>query len=100
MSEILTSATIIAGFVLAISSVIKTQIKDTKRIPIINIVVGIFIGAMYALSFQSDQLVLFVWGGLIAGLAAGGFYDLGKGILYSPDNNERVDPDDQENNVR
>lgn len=86
MSEILASASIIAGFVLAISSVVKTQIKDTKHLPIINIVIGIFIGAVYALSFQPEQLVLFIWGGLIAGLAAGGFYDLGKGILPNSEN--------------
>ncbi|MBO0456199.1 hypothetical protein JZO77_05520 [Enterococcus hulanensis] len=93
MSEILASASIIAGFVLAISSAIKTQIKDTKRLPIINIVIGIFIGAVYALSFQSDQLVLFIWAGLIAGLAAGGFYDLGKGILPNSHNKGEEDND-------
>ena len=100
MSDILASASIIAGIVLAVSSVIKTKLKDTSNLPIINIVIGIFIGAAYALCFQRDQLVVFIWGGFLAGLAAGGFYDLGKGILNDPSHKERVDPDDQENNVR
>lgn len=100
MNEILAAATIIVSVVLAISSLIKTQINDARRLPIINVIIGIFIGGGYAICFAHDQFAVFVWAGLIAGLAAGGFYDLGKGILQKPAEKEEVDADDQENNVR
>ena len=100
MNEILAAATIIVSVVLAISSLIKTQIDDARRLPILNVLIGLFIGGGYAICFAHDQFAVFVWAGLIAGLAAGGFYDLGKGILQKPSEKEEVDPDDQENNVR
>ena len=100
MNEILAAATIIVSVVIAISTMIKSQISSAKRLPIINVVIGLFIGGGYAICFAHDQFAVFVWAGLIAGLAAGGFYDLGKGILNEPEHKERADPDDQENNVR
>lgn len=98
MNEILAAATIIVTVVIAISSMVKTQITDAKRLPIINVLIGLFIGGGYAICFAHDQFAVFVWAGLIAGLAAGGFYDLGKGILHNP--SYKKDVDDQENNVR
>lgn len=100
MNEILAAATIIVSVVVAISTMIKSQISSAKRLPIINVVIGLFIGGGYAICFAQDQFAVFIWAGLIAGLAAGGFYDLGKGILHDPVRKELVDPDDQENNVR
>lgn len=100
MNEILAAATIIVSAVIAVSSLVKTQITNTKRLPIINVLVGIFIGGGYAICFEPSKLAIYIWAGFFAGLAAGGFYDLGKGILHDPDQKERMDPDDQENNVR
>lgn len=100
MNEILAAATIIVTLVMAISSMIKTQITNVKRLPIINVVIGIFIGGGYAICFAPDQLAVYIWGGFLAGLAAGGFYDLGKGILHEPSEENKVDKDDQENNVQ
>lgn len=100
MNEILAAATIIVSAVMAISTMIKSQITDAKRLPVINVIVGVFIGGGYAISFAHDQFAVFVWAGLIAGLAAGGFYDLGKGILHDPTAENKVDKDDQENNIQ
>lgn len=100
MNEILAAATIIVSVVFAVSSLIKTQINDARRLPIINVIIGVFIGGSYAICFVPNQLAIFIWAGLIAGLAAGGFYDLGKGILQKLTEKEEVDKDDQENNVR
>lgn len=98
MNEILAAATIIVTVVIAVSSLIKTQISNAKRLPIINILVGIFVGGGYAISFEPSKLAIYIWAGFLSGLAAGGFYDLGKGILH--DSNEQEDVDDHENNVR
>ena len=99
MNEILAAATIIVSIVLAVSSLIKTQIPNARRLPIINVIIGIFIGGAYAISFDPNKLSIFIWAGFLAGLAAGGFYDLGKGILHDSSNNT-IDKDDQENNIQ
>lgn len=100
MNEILAAATIIVTVVMAVSSLVKTQITNAKRLPIINVVIGIFIGGGYAICFDPPKLAIFIWAGFLAGLAAGGFYDLGKGILHDTTDQKNIDPDDQENNVR
>ncbi|MBO0413240.1 hypothetical protein JZO81_19465 [Enterococcus hulanensis] len=99
MNEILAASTIIVSIVLAVSSLIKTQITNARRLPVINVIIGVFIGGAYAISFNPNELSIFIWAGFLAGLAAGGFYDLGKGILIDQKKDD-VDPDDQENNVR
>lgn len=100
MNEILAAATIIVSVVLAVSSLVKTQISNAKRLPVINLIIGIFVGGGYAICFVPTQLAVFIWAGVLAGLAAGGFYDLGKGILSESTKPDQVDKDDQENNVR
>ncbi|MCD1023455.1 hypothetical protein [Enterococcus sp. SMC-9] len=81
MENILTAATAIGVLVLATTQLIKNQIPNNKWLPVINVVTGIFIGVVYAISFQPADIVLYGWGGFIAGLAAGGFYDLGAGFV-------------------
>lgn len=81
MDNILTAATVIGVIVMATTALIKNQIPDNKWLPVINVVTGIFIGVVYAISFAPDEVVLYAWGGFVAGLAAGGFYDLGAGFL-------------------
>lgn len=96
MNEILGAATIIMGVVMAATSLLKAQISNKKILPTINVLVGIFIGMAYAASF-GDSIVLYGWAGLIAGFAAGGFYDLGSGVMKRK-TMPAVDKDDQENN--
>lgn len=81
MDNILTAATVIGVIVMATTALIKNQIPDNKWLPVINVVTGIFIGVVYAISFVPADIVLYAWGGFVAGLAAGGFYDLGAGFL-------------------
>lgn len=81
MENILTAATAIGVLVLAITQLIKNQIPNNKWLPVINVVTGIFIGVVYAVSFQPADVVLYGWGGFIAGLSAGGFYDLSAGFV-------------------
>lgn len=85
MTNILTAATAIGVLVLATTQLIKHQIPNNKWLPVINVVTGIFIGVVYAVSFEPTEVVLYAWGGFIAGLAAGGFYDLGAGFFGKGD---------------
>lgn len=81
MENVLIAAGVIMGLVLATTQLIKNQIANNKWLPVINIVTGIFIGIVYAVSFAPSDIVLYAWGGFVAGLAAGGFYDLGAGFV-------------------
>lgn len=81
MDSILTATSVIALIVLAVTQLIKESIPDNKWLPVINVVVGIVIGIGYAASFANTEIILYAWGGAIAGLGAGGFYDLGAGFL-------------------
>jgi uncharacterized membrane protein len=81
MDNILTATSVIAVIVLAVTQLIKESIPNNKWLPVINVVVGIIIGIGYAASFANMEIILYAWGGAIAGLGAGGFYDLGKGFL-------------------
>lgn len=84
MDNILTATTVIVPVILGLTGVAKTMIKDNKWLPIINIVIGIFIGAIYALTIVKADVAIYAWAGVLAGLTAGGFYDLGangKGLV-------------------
>lgn len=81
MEHILTAATVIVGVVMAVTGLVKKMIPDNKWLPIINIVLGVVIGLVYAASMVPDQLIVFGWAGFLSGLAAGGFYDLGAGFI-------------------
>lgn len=77
MENILTAATVVTGLVLGVTALVKKAIPDNKWLPFINILVGVILSVLYAFSFVPESVVLYAWGGLVAGLAAGGFYDLG-----------------------
>ncbi|MGL4695165.1 holin [Enterococcus larvae] len=86
MDNILIAATTIAVFVLAFTEFIKRYAgTESKWLPLINLFVGLVIGVAWSLSFDPSNLVNFVWGGAVAGLAAGGFYDLGVSALRKGD---------------
>ena len=81
MENILLAAGVIGLVVVAVTSLIKSSIPNNKYLPLINVVVGVILGVAYAASFAQADIVLYGWGGFIAGLAAGGFYDLGAGFI-------------------
>jgi hypothetical protein len=91
MDNILAAATTIIAFVLAFTQLIKKYTQaDSKWLPLLNLLTGLFLGIAWSLSFAPDEMIVFIWGGAIAGLAAGGFYDLGANVLP-----KRSDGDDK-----
>lgn len=81
MTNVLTAATVIVPIVMALTQLLKKQLNDNKLLPVANIVIGVIIGGLWAISFADTDLVLYLWAGLVAGLAAGGFYDLGASFV-------------------
>ncbi|OTN91215.1 holin [Enterococcus faecium] len=81
MEQILTAASIITPLVIAVTELIKTQVNNYKILPVINVIAGIFLGVLYALSFLQDAVVLYAWAGAVSGLAAGGLFDLGVSVI-------------------
>lgn len=75
MDNILTAASIIGAIVLGATQIIKQTTVNNKWLPWINIGIGIIIGAVYSLTIIHGDLAVYCWGGGLAGLAAGGFYD-------------------------
>lgn len=77
MEQILAAASIIVALVMGATGVTKKFFtNDYKWLPIINIVVGIFIGLFYAITIVKGDYAVYGWAGFISGLSAGGFYDL------------------------
>lgn len=76
MEQILTATTVIGAIVLGATQMIKQTSINNKLLPFLNIGVGIVIGALYALSFVKADIILYMWAGALAGMSAGGFYDL------------------------
>lgn len=95
MESILTATTAIVVLVMATTGVAKKFFtEDNKWLPIINIVVGIFIGLLYAITIVKGDLAIYGWAGFISGLSAGGFYDLGanaKGLVNQNKSNKLID---------
>lgn len=89
MDNILAAATTIIAFVLAFTQLVKKYTKaDSKWLPLLNLLTGLLLGIAWSLSFAPDQMIVFVWGGAIAGLAAGGFYDLSANVVRKDDSHE------------
>lgn len=87
MEQILTATSIIGAIVLGATQIIKQTSINNKLLPFLNILVGMGIGALYALSFVKADIITFTWAGALAGMAAGGFYDLkSNGVAF---NNEK-----------
>nr|WP_216682546.1 hypothetical protein [Enterococcus innesii] len=86
MKEILIAATLIAPLVLGLTTLIKTQVNNYKILPVINVIAGILLAVLYAISFAGDEIVLYAWAGFVAGLAAGGLFDLGVSVFDQDDN--------------
>lgn len=77
MKEILLAATVISPLIVGITGLIKTQIDNYQILPVTNLIAGILLGSLYALSFVQESIILYAWAGAVAGLAASGLFDLG-----------------------
>lgn len=75
MDDILVAASIIGAIVLGVTQIVKQTTINNKWLPWFNIGIGVVIGAIYALTIVNGDLSIYCWGGGLAGLAAGGFYD-------------------------
>lgn len=94
MENILLAASGIGVLVMGTTGVAKKFFTtDNKWLPIINIVVGIFIGLIYAITVVKGDYSIYGWAGFISGLSAGGFYDLGanaKGLVNQSKSNKLI----------
>lgn len=86
MDNILIAATTIIVIVMAATEFLKRYTgAESKWLPLVNLLTGLIVGVGWSLSFAPNDLIVFIWGGLIAGLAAGGFYDLGVSAFRKDD---------------
>lgn len=95
MDEILTATSVISVIVLGVTQIIKQTAINNKWLPFLNVVFGLIIGISYALTVVHGEVAIYAWAGILAGMSAGGFYDLpanGK-LLYQKSrlNNEGDD---------
>jgi hypothetical protein len=76
MDEILTATSVIGVVVLGMTQIIKQTAINNKWLPFLNVFLGGVIGASYALTIVHGEVSVYVWAGVLAGMSAGGFYDL------------------------
>ncbi|OFI46768.1 hypothetical protein BG262_02925 [Floricoccus penangensis] len=89
MDKIIAVVPVIGTLVFAVTSLIKKELPNNKHLPVINCVTGISLGLIYALTIVRGEFAIYGWAGFIAGLSAGGFYDLGKSYLGGKDYGSR-----------
>ncbi|MFB1098640.1 holin [Terribacillus sp. JSM ZJ617] len=89
MEEVMTFASIISPIVIALVQLIKVTITVNNRyLPLISLLIGILVGFL-AWPFTELDVVLRLWSGGFAGLAASGLYSLGKKTI-SNNNNDKA----------
>ncbi|MFP7252939.1 holin [Virgibacillus sp. 7505] len=89
MEEVMTFASIISPIVIALVQLIKKTITVNNRyLPLISLLIGILVGFL-AWPFTDLDVVLRLWSGGFAGLAASGLYSLGKKTI-SNNNNDKA----------
>lgn len=77
MEEVLIFATILAPILTALVQLVKKTVKlPTNIVPVLSFVIGILLGAI-AYPFTDLDLVLRLWAGGFAGLAATGLFEIG-----------------------
>lgn len=77
MQDVLIFATVLAPILTALVQLVKKTVKlPTNVIPAISFVIGIGLGVV-AYPFTDLDLVLRLWAGGFAGLAATGLFELG-----------------------
>ncbi|OTO13796.1 hypothetical protein EQ871_14605 [Enterococcus casseliflavus] len=85
MKGILIAASVIAPLVVGATGLIKTQLDNYRILPVINVITGILLGILFAMSFTPEEIILYAWAGFVAGLAAGGLFDLGSSVFDQDD---------------
>ncbi|MCL6458870.1 MAG: holin [Gorillibacterium sp.] len=76
LNNVLTFATIIAGFVIALVQVVKVTVNVPKNlIPLIGLAIGLLVG-LVAYPFTDLDTALRLWAGGLAGLSATGLFEL------------------------
>ncbi|MDF4197284.1 holin [Bacillus subtilis] len=77
MQDVLIFATVLAPILTALVQLVKKTVKlPTNVIPALSFVIGIGLGAV-AYPFTDLDLVLRLWAGGFAGLAATGLFEIG-----------------------
>ncbi|MEC1625412.1 holin [Bacillus mojavensis] len=77
MQDVLIFATVLAPILTALVQLVKKTVKlPTNVIPALSLVIGIGLGVV-AYPFTELELVLRLWAGGFAGLAATGLFELG-----------------------
>lgn len=77
MEDILLALSVIGVIVTAVTQLTKSMFSNKKYLPIYNIILGVAIGLIYAYTIVKGDYSVYGWAGALAGLGAGGFYDLG-----------------------
>lgn len=76
LTNVLSFASVLAVFVLALVQLVKVTISIPKRIiPLTGLVIGLVVGAV-AYPFTGLPLILRLWAGGLAGLSATGLFEL------------------------
>lgn len=83
MTEILAASSIITPLVVGVTGLIKTQMKEYKLLPVINVIAGILLGVLFAVTLAPQDLAIYARAGAVSGLAAGGLFDLGNSVIQS-----------------
>lgn len=93
MENILIAVGVISLIVLGATQILKQMVSNKKYLPVANVVIGVVIGVAYAVTIVKGDLAIYAWAGIIAGMSAGGFYDLGanvKGIANQANSNSLI----------
>ena len=90
MEEVMAFASIISPVVIALVQLIKKTVTVNNRyLPLISLLTGLLVGSI-AWPFTELDVVLRLWSGGFAGLAASGLYSLGKRTISYKNNNDRA----------
>lgn len=77
MEDILVALSVIGVIVTAVTQLTKSMFSNKKYLPIYNVLIGVVLGLLYAFTMVKGGYSVYGWAGALAGLGAGGFYDLG-----------------------
>jgi len=77
--QLITVALAIAPLASGFTALYKRYTPATgKLLPVLSVVTGVVLGVIWALVFRHADVALYALGGLVSGLASGGFYNLVK----------------------
>ncbi|MET3504926.1 holin [Halalkalibacter oceani] len=77
MEPVLLFATVISPIILALVELLKRSVSLPKNIvPLVSLIIGLIVGAA-SYPFTELELILRLWAGALAALAATGLFELG-----------------------